>query len=179
MAVGSARSVDERTARARRPAAFPGRGGVAGSRTAGRASGRAVVMAKREPADGCRRAVAGSIVLAVAAIHIFRVGQWLSGKQYRLYYSYASDVLVPVAMYFVLCMSEGNLRFLRDWRRKAVLAFASASSTEVLQGLGVPMLGRPFDPLDFVMFGVGGFVAVLLDRMALPLVCRRWSVVAV
>ena len=141
-------------------------------------TGGRVVVAGREPADVCRRAVAGVVVLAVAAVHVFRVGHYLSGDQYRLYYSYASDVLVPVAMYFVLCMSEGNLRFLRDWRAKAVLVFAAASSTEVLQGLGVPLLGQTFDPLDFVMFGVGVFVAVLLDRVALPFVCRRRSAVA-
>jgi hypothetical protein len=35
----------------------------------------------------------------------------------------------------------------------------------VLQALGVPLLGRTFDPLDFVMFGVGVLLAAFVDRL--------------
>lgn len=45
---------------------------------------------------------------------------------------------------------------------------AAASAAEVLQGLGVPMLGSNFDPLDFVMYVLGVLAAVRLDRVVLP-----------
>jgi hypothetical protein len=107
----------------------------------------------------------------VAAIHAFRVGAYLTGTAHRLYYSYASDLLLPLAMYFVLCLSERNLALLGDWRAKAAGVFAAASSAEALQGLGVPMLGRTFDPLDFLMYAIGVLAAALLDRVALPALC--------
>jgi hypothetical protein len=110
-------------------------------------------------------------VLGVAAIHFFRAGAHLKGTAHRLYYGYASDLLLPLAMYFVLCLSERNLGFLGDWRVKAAGVFTAASSAEVLQGLGVPMLGRTFDPLDFTMYAIGVLAAALLDRAVLPVLC--------
>jgi hypothetical protein len=52
--------------------------------------------------------------------------------------------------------------------------FGTASAAEILQGFGVPILGRTFDPLDFLMFALGVFVAVVLDRIALPATFRWW-----
>lgn len=121
--------------------------------------------------SSCRRVVAGAIVLGVAAVHLLRAGSYLRGTPYRLYYSYASDILVPLAAYFLLCLGERNVQFLGDWRAKAILVFAAASAAEILQGLGVPMLGRTFDPLDFVMFGVGALLGVVADRLVLPALC--------
>lgn len=121
--------------------------------------------------SACRRGVAGAVILGVAAIHVFRVGAHWKGTQHRLYYSYASDLPVPLAMYFVLCLSERSLGRLGDWRVKAAGVFAAASSAEVLQGLGVPVLGCTFDLLDFVMYASGVLAGVLLDRVALPATC--------
>ncbi len=122
-----------------------------------------------------RRAIAGGIVLVVALIHVFRLGTHLRGSLFTLYYSYASDILVPLGMYFLLCLIEAQLVRLRAWQARALLVFAVASSSEVLQGFGVPILGRTFDPLDFLMFAVGVSVAVFLDRIALPAIFRCWS----
>lgn len=126
--------------------------------------------------DKCRRAVAVAIVIGVAAIHLLRLGAHLRGSAYRLYYGYASDLLLPLAMYFLLCASEANLPWVRDWRSKALAVFAAASIAEVLQGLGVPVLGSTFDPADFVMYGAGVLIAVVLDRIALPILCRAAAV---
>jgi ABC-type amino acid transport substrate-binding protein len=112
-----------------------------------------------------------AVVVGVAAVHVFRVGSHLPGPQQRLYYSYASDLLLPLAMYFVLCLSERNIRVLADWKRKTACVLAAASAAEALQGLGVPMLGRTFDPLDFVMYAVGVLTAVVLDRVVLAALC--------
>jgi hypothetical protein len=115
-----------------------------------------------------RRVVAVAVVAGVAAIHMLRIGSYLQGTAYRLYYSYASDVLLPFAMYFVLCLNERHLAVLGDWRAKALVILAAASGAEVLQGFGVPVLGRTFDPLDFVMYGIGVFAALVVERVLCP-----------
>ena len=126
------------------------------------------ITARGPRASARRRAVAVSVVAGVAAIHVLRVGSYLRGTAYRLYYSYASDVLLPFAMYFVLCLNERHLAVLGDWRAKALVILAAASGAEVLQGFGVPMLGRTFDPLDFVMYPIGVLVALVVDRVLCP-----------
>jgi len=116
-------------------------------------------------ASARRRAVAVTVVAGVAGVHVLRVGSNLQGTAHRLYYSYASDILIPLAMYFVLCLSERRLPLLRDRRAKALVILAAASGAEVLQGFGIPMLGRTFDPLDFVMYGIGVLVALVVDTV--------------
>jgi len=123
-------------------------------------------------AGGCRRAAGAGIIAAVAAIHVFGAGRALHGELYRLYYSYASDILVPLAAYFVLCMSDRNWKVFRSSQAKAISVLGAASVAEVLQRVGVPLLGRTFDPLDFLMYGAGVSIAVLLDRCALEVLCR-------
>jgi len=66
------------------------------------------------------RAAAAGIALGVAAVHLLRLGSYLHGTRDRLYYSYASDILLPLAVYFLLCLSERNVQFLRDWLRRGV-----------------------------------------------------------
>jgi len=47
-----------------------------------------------------------SIIVIIAAIHWFRVGTCLNGDLYIYYYSYASDLMIPFSMYFLLSMIE-------------------------------------------------------------------------
>jgi hypothetical protein len=111
-----------------------------------------------------RTALIVSIQLVIALLHIFRVGTYLRGSLFTLYSSYFSDIVIPFGMYFLLCLNDVYVLFLRDWRVKALLVFGVAASTEVMQALGVPLLGQTFDPLDFVMFGGGVLLAALADR---------------
>ena len=142
-----------------------------------------------------RTAVAVSVLLLIALVHVFRLGTYLRGRLYVLYYSYFSDVIIPFGMYFLMCLVEARVRaislsdapeevkrkvspaltFLGDWRLKAILVFGVASFTEVLQGFGVPLLGRTFDPLDFVMFAGGVLLAVIADRLLLGRLLPGWS----
>jgi hypothetical protein len=123
-----------------------------------------------------RRAVVVSIMSIIALIHAFRVGTYLDGRLFTLYYGYFSDIAVPFGIYFLLCLNDSKVADLRDWRVKALLVFAAASSTEVLQAFGVPVLGRTFDPLDFVMFAAGVISAVVVDRVLFDRVFSFWSV---
>jgi hypothetical protein len=122
-----------------------------------------------------RTVVVVAVMLVIAAIHAFRVGSYLDGRWFTLYYSYFSDIIVPFGMYFLLCLNEVSLRFLRDWRVKALLVFGLASLTELGQAVGIPLLGLTFDPLDFVMFAVGVSLAVLVDKIVFGRIFSFWS----
>lgn len=122
-----------------------------------------------------RIALIASILLVIALIHILRVGSYLRGSLFTFYYSFFSDIVIPFAMYFLLCLNDVQFLFLRDWPVKAMLVFAVASSAEVMQAFGVPLLGQTFDPLDFVMFGVGVLLAALVERFLFDRFLPWWA----
>ncbi len=122
-----------------------------------------------------RTVVVVSIMVLIALVHLFRVGTYLRGSLFTLYYSYFSDIVVPFGMYFLLCLSEVHVRSLGDWRVKAMLVFSIALFTEVMQAFGVPLLGRTFDPLDIVMFGGGVLLAAFVDRFLFDRLLPYWS----
>ena len=111
-----------------------------------------------------RMAVAAVVILLIATIHIFRVGSYLSGRLFILYYSYFSDIVIPIAIYFLLCINDITFPFLRSWLVKAMLVLLLASASEIAQGFGIPLLGNTFDFLDFIMFFIGTLIAVGLDN---------------
>lgn len=114
-----------------------------------------------------RTAAVAGVLLLVVLVYVLKLGSGRRGRLHVLYYSYFSDIVIPFYMYFVTFLGEARVRFLRDWRVKALLVFGIASLTEVLQAFGVPLLGRTFDPFDFAMFAVGVLLAVLADRFLL------------
>ena len=116
-----------------------------------------------------------AVILSVALIHILRVGTYFGGTTFKLYYSYFSDIVVPFGMYFLLCLKEVSISFLRGWRVKSVLVFALGAFTEVAQAFGAPLLGRTFDPLDFTMFAAGALFAAFVDRIVFTSVFGFWS----
>lgn len=125
--------------------------------------------------DRIRKAVAIGIVIVVALLHAFRVGSYLPGSLGRLYYSYFSDIVVPFAFYFLLCLLVRHWRAFGDWRTKAAVVFGVSSFAEVMQGVGVPLLGQTFDRLDFLMFAAGVLLAVLVDQVLLARALPGWS----
>jgi hypothetical protein len=118
--------------------------------------------------------VAAGIVLVVALLHFFPARSYLNGALFSLYTSYFFDVAVPFALYFLLCVEGPGLGWARHRRVRGLAVFAAASAVEVAQGLGLPILGRTFDPLDFVMFGVGVLLAMLVDKMLFERFVSFW-----
>jgi hypothetical protein len=110
-----------------------------------------------------RTAVGIGITIVIAGIHIFRVGSYLKGDLFILYYSYASDIMVPFAFYFLLCMNDVQIRFLGKWYTKALIVFLLATFAEIMQAFGFYILGNTFDPVDIIMFGIGVLLAAFLD----------------
>ena len=110
------------------------------------------------------------IMLLIAAIHTFRLGNYLNGKLYIYYYSFASDFIIPFGFYFLLCMNDIQIKFLRKWYMKAGIVFGLSTVTEILQYFGIYILGVTFDIFDIIMFGFGVLTAGIIDKQLF----KRW-----
>ncbi len=122
-----------------------------------------------------RLAVIFSIVALIALVHIFRIGSHLQGELYNLYYSYFSDLILPFGWYFLLCMNETQMPILRRWEAKLAIAFLLPSIAETCQYFGIPALGSTFDPLDYLMYGLGAMFAVAVDTQVFSRMFGFWT----
>ena len=116
-----------------------------------------------------------SILTGIALIHIFRVGQYFTGDLFTYYYSYASDIMIPFGLYFLLCINESTMRFLRKWYVKALFIFGITTIIEILQLFGVYIVGVTFDILDILMYAIGVMIAVLSDRLIIKGFIPFWD----
>jgi hypothetical protein len=115
------------------------------------------------------------IMLLIAAMHGFRIGQLLSGDLHRLYYSFASDLVLPIGAYFLLCMNESHFRFLRKWYIKSIIVFVVMTFSEIMQAFDIYFFGVTFDLLDILMFGIGTLFAVILDKVVFESLIPYWK----
>ena len=119
-----------------------------------------------------KKIVIVSVVVPIALLHFF------TGSNYRGPYpgfvnGYLLDILVPLAFYFLLCLNE--FYPLRLWIVKGLLVFGVGSAVEIAQFFGVPIFGRTFDPVDFIMYGIGVILAVVLDTTVFPRIFEFWT----
>lgn len=121
-----------------------------------------------------RVAVILGIILIIAAIHAFRLGTYFSGELYLLYYSYASDIMIPFGAYFLLAINEISIPFLQNWKVKAGIVFGIMTFSEVVQYFDIYFFGTTFDPLDILMFAIGVLLAALVDRQFLYRYLTLW-----
>jgi hypothetical protein len=122
-----------------------------------------------------RMIIGFSILTVIALIHIFRVGQYLKGNLFTYYYSYASDIMIPFGLYFLLCINESTMRFFRKWYVKALFIFGTTTIIEILQLFGVYIVGVTFDILDILMYAIGVMIAVLSDRLIFKRFIPFWD----
>ena len=122
-----------------------------------------------------RKIVGISIILAIGAMHAFRIGQYLNGSLYIYYYSYASDLVLPLGSYFLLSMVELRYRFLHKWYTKAIIVFSVMTFSEIMQAFGVYFFGVTFDVLDIIMFGLGTLIAALFDKQIFERLIPHWE----
>lgn len=108
------------------------------------------------------------MIIIVALMHFFRAGRYLEGNLHTLYYSYASDFLLPFSIYFLLCISERNIPNFLKWYSKALVIIGIATLAEVLQYFGIYALGKTFDPVDILMYIAGVGTAVVIERFIFP-----------
>jgi hypothetical protein len=61
---------------------------------------------------------------------------------------------------------------------RSILVFGVGAVVEIAQFFGVPIFGRTFDPVDFVMYGIGVILAAILDTTVFPRVFDFWALEA-
>ena len=115
------------------------------------------------------------IWILTVAVHIFRVGSYLEGKWFNLYYSYFSDFLLPFTFYFFICVSEIQLPFLRHWAVKTAIVFVVPAIAETAQYFGIYAFGVTYDPLDFMAYAVGALAAAVVDVWVFSKVFPFWT----
>jgi len=118
-----------------------------------------------------------SIITIIALMHIFRVGSYLHGDLYLLYYSYVSDLIIPFGFYFLLCINELTIKILQKWYVKASFIIGITALVEILQLLGIYALGITFDPIDILMYALGVGIAVIFDRYLFKRFIPFWDLV--
>jgi hypothetical protein len=116
-----------------------------------------------------------SIITIIALVHIFRVGSYLNGDLYLLYYSYVSDLIIPFGVYFLLCINELYIKILQKWYVKAAIIIGITTLAEILQLLGIYALGATFDPVDILIYVLGVGVAVIFDRLLFKRFIPFWD----
>lgn len=116
---------------------------------------------------GVHRVVVVAICLGVGGLH-FVTGASYDGPFPVFVNGYLIDISLPFAMCLLLGIQEHEPFRGRVFR--FILVFGVGFVTETLQYFGVPLFGRTFDPLDYLMFaaGIGGafvFEWLVLSRL--------------
>jgi hypothetical protein len=111
-----------------------------------------------------RKVIVVLIAIVVGLLH------FLTGPEYRgpfpvFVNGYMIDILLPFAMYLVLGVDNQSL--LRSGIARGIFVFAIGAVTETLQYFGVPIFGRTFDLLDYLMFGIGIGLAAVFEWIVL------------
>lgn len=115
-----------------------------------------------------------AINLGVAALHVVDLRAAVAPSWRPLVSGYFSDVTLPFAFYFLLCLNDDRVAVLRSTVTKALVVWFACAAAELLQRAGIPALGRTFDPWDFAMYATGVLTAAMLDRVVLSRLVRRW-----
>lgn len=119
--------------------------------------------------------VTASIMLGIAAIYILRIGHNLTDNFYKLYHGYISDLVIPFGTYFLLCMNEIRIKFLRKWYSKALVVFGVATFIEILQAFGYYIFSKTFDPFDILVFAISVLLAAFVDKKIFERFIPFWS----
>ena len=95
---------------------------------------------------------------------------------WKLWVSYAKDLLQPFAFYFFLCLGE---RWLKTWQVRALIALAIPTILEFgqlfyYQISTVPHYVGAFDPWDLVMYAVSVGLAVWIDQKVFANTFKFW-----
>lgn len=122
-----------------------------------------------------RRIVIVSIALFIAALHLISIGRFLQYDLYNLYRSYFSDVIIPFGFYYLLCATEFKIPQMKSWKMKLAISFIFPAIAETLQLFGIPFLGSTYDPVDYIMYGIGSTIACIIEVQILPRVFKFWK----
>jgi len=106
-----------------------------------------------------KKVIIVSIQLAVGLLH-FVTGPRYNGPFPEFVNGYLIDILLPFALYFLFSLAG---KFFNSWYIRGGVIFLIGSTVEILQYFGVPIFGQTFDPIDFIMYAAGVFLAIFID----------------
>mgnify|MGYP001359424426 CR=1 FL=1 len=129
---------------------------------------------ERNSIQNLKSIVAVCIALPVGLLH-FVTGPSYSGPFPGFVNGYLIDILLPFALYFLLCPQDSKVRWLKPWYVKALPVLAIGVSVETAQAVGIEIFGNTFDPLDYAAYASGVFMAVAFDLWVFPLVFASWK----
>ena len=112
------------------------------------------------------------IMVPIVLLH-FVTGSQYNGPFPLFVNGYLLDILLPFGFYFLLGLT--NYALFQTWIVRGLLIFTAASAVELAQYKGIPLLGRTFDPLDIIMYGLGVFLAILCDLFIFPRLFSFWK----
>lgn len=112
-----------------------------------------------------RKPVVAAICLAVGALHLF-IGPHYRGPLGAFVTGYLIDLVLPFSLVLLLGVGLDRSPSLRLPVVRAAAVFFLGAAVELLQYLGVPLFGRTFDPLDFLMYATGAIAALAFERLA-------------
>ena len=116
------------------------------------------------------------VSLQIVVVVLFILGTKLSNQSLRIiYYSYFADIFLPFGFYFLLFPLQDKHSVFESWQVKALSIFLLCATSEMLQFFGIYALASVFDPLDFVMYGVGVLAAAFVDRRLLSNLLSFWD----
>ena len=104
------------------------------------------------------------IALIVGLLH-FVTGPSYNGPFSVFVNGYLIDILLPFAMFLVLKIA--NLKFIKTDLLIGFVIFLIGAASETLQYFGIPIFGRTFDPLDYLMFLIGIVMAYFFHNIYL------------
>ena len=111
-----------------------------------------------------------AICLGVGGLH-FVTGPSYSGPFTTFVNGYLIDLLLPFAMCLLLGIQE--VKVFRGRVVRFILVFGVGFVTETLQYFGVPLFGRTFDPIDYLMFAAGICGAFLFELLVLSRIAEE------
>lgn len=117
-----------------------------------------------------QKPVVVAIALMVGLLH-FVTGPGYKGPFRVFVNSYLIDILLPFTMFLLLAFFEQKRMQLRIIR--GMLVFSVGAVTETMQFFGVPIFGQTFDPLDYLMFGIGIGAGILFEKKVLSRLARQ------
>lgn len=115
------------------------------------------------------------ISLEIALAIIFILGSNIHHPRFSIFYgSYFADIFIPFSFYFLLFLVEDKNNLIKRWYVKAALIFLLCALSETLQYFGIDAFASVFDPMDYLMYGVGVFLAAAADRWILKKLIKTW-----
>ncbi len=120
-----------------------------------------------------KRVLVVSIQIVVWLLH-FVTGQHYTGPYPVFVNGYLIDILLPFAVYFLLCLMAENVFWLRPAYVKAIGVVGFGACVELSQYFDFPIFGSTFDPLDMVAYAGGVTLALLCDVILFPRLFGFW-----